>query len=147
MKVKYKELLRSYRGKMDGLVYYYHPYLRRCIAREYVKPRPTENNRRLGAVSANLRALEPAWEFRQDLKVYRSLLLQHPGTEHYTRGNQWSLFTRLMWSQCRAAGLDPEFITRAQIETVELPCRSVKAAVEAGLLPEVPGYELLTREM
>lgn len=147
MKVKYKELIRSYRGKMDGLVYYYHPGLRRCIAREYVKPRPTENNRRLAAVSANLRALEPAREYLQDLKVYRALVQQHPDTEHHVRGHQWILFTRLMWAQCRAAGLDPETVTRAQIEALELPCRSVKTAVEAGLLPEVAGYGLLTREM
>ena len=143
MKVKYRELIRSYRGKHDGLVYYYHPGLERCLARSYVVPKATENNRKLAAVARKIRDLEPSSGYRDDLKVYLQLLKRQPDRGRQLYVNLWSLFTRLIWAQCRSAGLDPELVTREQI--VELPCRTVKTAVEAGLLAEVPGYALLTR--
>ena len=43
--------------------------------------------------------------------------------------------------------IELEAITREQIEANNLPCRSVKRAVEAGLLPRVGGYEMLDRLM
>jgi hypothetical protein len=38
-------------------------------------------------------------------------------------------------------------ITREQITSDNLPCKSVKDAIEAGLLREVNGYENLTQEI
>jgi hypothetical protein len=38
-------------------------------------------------------------------------------------------------------------ITKDEIIAQDLPCRSVKRAVEAGLLPKIPGYEYLVREI
>ena len=146
MKVNYKHLIQSYRGKLDGLVYYYHPGLERCLARKHVIPRFTENNRRWRAIGRNLRDLQPSPGFRDDLRVYLYLRGRRPALPVFN-GNLWNLFTTLMWAQARAADLDLETLTRAEIEALELPCRTVKTAVEAGLLPEVTGYELLVREL
>lgn len=147
MKVSYKELLRTYRGKKGGMVYYYHPGVESYIAREYVKPRATENNRKAGAIMKNLKALNISDEYREDLNVYLKLLRSHTKTRHFMRGNQWSLFLKLMWSLAKIRDIDLEFLTRETIENQDLPCRSVKKAVEAGLLPRVGGYEVLTREL
>jgi hypothetical protein len=38
-------------------------------------------------------------------------------------------------------------ITREQILEQQLPCRSVKAAVEDGLLAKIPGYQYLDNEI
>ncbi len=146
MKVNYKEPIRTYRGKKDGLVYYYHPGLERSLAREYAVPRANETNRKLRAVTQNLQALNPSVGFRDDLKVYIYLLKSHAATEHVFRGHYWSLYLKLMWAMARQLDIDLEFITREQIFAQELPCRTVKSAVEAGLLASVNGYELLVRE-
>ena len=61
------------------------------------------------------------------------------------RGNLWGLFLKLMWAMAKMRGLDLEFLTRETIESENLPCRSVKDAVEAGLLPMVKGYEWMTK--
>ena len=70
MKVSYKQLVRTYRGKKDGIVYYYHPGVECYIARAYVKPRATENNRKSGAIMKNLKALNISDAYREDLVVY-----------------------------------------------------------------------------
>lgn len=38
-------------------------------------------------------------------------------------------------------------LTREQIEIGDLPCRTVKQAVEAGFIPVVRDYEWLTHEL
>ncbi|MDD2332581.1 MAG: hypothetical protein PHI68_08015 [Candidatus Cloacimonetes bacterium] len=43
--------------------------------------------------------------------------------------------------------LDLESITKTAIYEQDLPCISVKRAVEDGLLPEVLGYERFTAQM
>lgn len=146
MKVNYKKPIRTYRGKKDGLVYYYHPGLERSLAREYVVPRATENNRKLRAVTQNLQELNPSPGYRDDLKVYIHLLKSHAATEHVFRGHYWNLYLKLMWAMAKVLNLDLEDITREQILTRELPCRTVKSAVEAGLLIPVSGFEMLVRE-
>ena len=145
MKVSYKNLIRAYRGKHDGLVYYYHPGLQRHLAREYVAPRSSESNRRIAAVARNLRALDISAGYRGDLRLYLRLLDSHADTEGTFRGNYWMLFTRLMWNLADCYCLDLETVTREDL--AGLPCATVKDAVEAGLLAQVPGCELLVRPM
>jgi len=147
MKVKYKGDVRSYRGNKDGLVYYYNHKLDCYIAREYRVPRYNDNNRRMGAVARNLRAIDPSQTYLNDLKIYLILHNERPDVEKPLRGNQWALYNKLMWAMARDLGLDLETLSRAAIESAGLPCRSVKQAVEAGLLAEVPGYEMLVGVM
>jgi hypothetical protein len=45
------------------------------------------------------------------------------------------------------ATVDLKTITREQIVSQNLPCRSVKAVVEDGLLPIIPGYQYMDREI
>lgn len=61
----------------------------------------------------------------------------------------YSLYIKMLWAM---QAKYPEqvilkTITREQIFEQNLPCRSVKAAIEDGLLPQIPGYQYLDREI
>ncbi|HOY85717.1 MAG TPA: hypothetical protein PLQ80_10540 [Candidatus Syntrophosphaera sp.] len=148
MKAKFKNMLLGYTGTCDGLVYYFNRRLNRVIVRLHVKPRSNENNRRFGRIATNLKRLNLSDGYRQDLKIYVSLFNGSMANEDFILQSWYNAFSKLMWNLVKLyPGLDLEFVTRAQIEAGDLPCRSVKRAVEAGLLPSVNGSELLDRLM
>ncbi|MBW6513340.1 MAG: hypothetical protein K0B87_01095 [Candidatus Syntrophosphaera sp.] len=163
MKAILKNMLLAYSGKCDGLVFYYNPRLDRVLVRTIPKWKPTENNHRLARIARNLKALGLSEGFRLDLITY---------TEMYRREyrensvNSWyNLFNRMMWNLAKnyslegsplapdgtppagETAIDLETLNRAQITAGNLPCASVKQAVEAGLLLPVPGYERLDGAM
>ena len=146
MRAYFKNMIQAYRGTCDGLIYYYNPRLKRVLVRPYVKPRPTENSRRFGRIASNLKALEPSPGYVNDLTVYVDIFNARVANEDVILQNWYNAFTRLMWklAQSDPAYVDLETLTRAQIEANDLPCRTVKRAVEAGFLEPVHGYELLT---
>jgi hypothetical protein len=148
MKVYFKNMLKAYRGACDGLIYYYNPRLNRLLVRTYAKPRKTENNRLFGRVARNLRELNPSDAFIRDMTIYADIHLRRAKEGEPVYNNWYMAYTRMMYNLPKH---DPyvqlETLTRNQIETNDLPCRSVKRAVEAGLLESVPGYELLDKLM
>lgn len=161
MKVFFKNMLQAYRGKCDGLVYYYNPRLNRMIARPHVKRRETEQNRLFAAIGANLKLIQPSEGFKRDLADYCDKYNRK--ARNYTRplNNWYNAFTKMMWNLAKTyslegpplgsaeglSAIDLRSLSRADIETHDLPCRSVKRAVEAGLLDAVKGYELLDKLM
>jgi len=52
-----------------------------------------------------------------------------------------------MLSQAEALSIPVTSLTKELIQCQSLPCRTVKSAVEAGLLSEVEGYERLENLM
>jgi hypothetical protein len=58
-----------------------------------------------------------------------------------------NLYNKLMFAMQRTMGIPLAEITREMITDLDLPCSSVKAAVEAGLLPWVNGYERFDKGM
>lgn len=147
MKVWFKNMILSYSGKCDGLVYYYNEKLGRMMSRRHVIPRPTENNTRFSSIAANLKALNISEGYKQDLRDYtiRYSTLKQFKTQPCL--NWYSVFTILMWEMSKTLGIDLATITREQIETQNLPCRTVKQAVEADLIPAVNGYERMMNPM
>ena len=156
MKATLKNMMLAYSGECDGLVYYYNPRLDRVLVRCLPVSKITENNRRLGRSANNLEALGLSEGFRLDLIHYTELYRREYRDNNCT--SWYNLFNKLMWALAKnyslegiplASGqpgltpIDLETLTRAQIETNDLPCRSVKQAVTAGLLPPVPGWERL----
>ena len=137
MEVVFKNILKAYSGKCDGLVYYYNSRLDRVLCRRHVIPRQNTHNRRMAAISRNLKALNPAPEFVNDLKIYAALYRDAPL-------NGQNVYIKLMYALARTYDVDLSTLTREQITELELPCATVKQAVEAGLLAPVPGYERLT---
>ena len=149
MRAYFKNMIQAYRGTCDGLVYYYNPRMKRVIVRPYVKPRETENTRRFGRIARNLKALNLSPGFKSDLSVYVDIHNRRTANADVILTNWYIAFTRLMWNLANQSPetIDLETLSRAYIELHDLPCRSVKRAVDAGLLPPVNGYELLDREM
>ena len=151
MRAYFKNMLQAYRGTCDGLVYYYNPRLQRIIVRPHVKPRPSAQTRRFAAIAKNLKALAPSEAFKTDMTVYTDIYNRRLGSKsrpEHILSNWYNAYMKMMYALPKAEPyIDLEAITRAQIEANDLPCRSVKRAVEAGLLEAVPGYELLDKLM
>ncbi len=160
MKAILKNMMLAYSGKCDGLVFYYNPRLARVLVRSLPEAPITENNRRLARIARNLKALGLSPGFRLDLIHYTELYRRQYRDSNCT--SWYNLFNKLMWALAKAYSLegiplapgepgltpiDLETLTRAQIEAVNLPCSSVQAAVAAGLLPSVPGWERLDNQM
>ena len=144
MKVKCTPFI--YSGTCNGLVYYYSKRLNKLIARRYVVPKASSQNRKIGAISRNLKLLELSEGYISDLKVYLALYNFQPREKCFI---SWrNVFLTLMFAMERLVpGVNLLTITRAQIYGDHLPCRTVKDAVEAGLLAPVAGYERLSAQM
>ena len=141
MKVSLKYNQMAYSGQMDDLIYYWDPRLKRMLARR--KPTNqiiTAQNHRIGAISRNLSSLITNPEYKSDLRVYLDLLLENGLAEGVTRW--FPLFTRMMWKLAdKYPELDLAVLSPA--DALSYSCRSVKTAVEDGLLPLVEGYQRL----
>lgn len=151
MRAYFKNMLQAYRGTCDGLVYYYNPRLQRIIVRPHVKPRPSVQTRRFAAIAKKLKALAPSEAFKTDMTVYTDIYNRRLGSKsrpEHILSNWYNAYMKMMYAlQASDPGIDLEFLERIHIENNDLPCRSVKRAVEAGLLEPVPGYELLDKLM
>jgi hypothetical protein len=135
-----------YSGECDGLVYYWNKRLDKLIARRYVVPRESSSNRRLGAISSNLKRIGLSEAYIADLKLYLAMYSRKPREKCFV---SWrNAFLTLMFALAKTnPEIDLLTITREQIETDNLPCISVKRAVEAGLLPMVESYEKMDSEI
>ena len=138
MQVILKNILKAYSGKCDGLIYYYHPGLDRLLCRRHTIPKRSESNQRFAEIAASLKALQPSEGFWMDLRHYAALVSVKG--RYLNAGN---CYFKLMYALARGFGVDLRTITRAEIDALDLPCRSVKRAIQAGLLQSVAGYERL----
>ena len=141
MKVMFKNLLKAYSGQVDGLVYYYDPRLQKVICRRHVIPRETAQNRNLSAVSKHLKELEPSEGYISDLKLYAAL-----SRERGMVLNWRNVYLKMMYGLSREHGINLLELTRDDIYAQNLPVRSLRLAVEAGLLAPVVGYLRLDSE-
>ena len=138
---------KAYSGKMDGLIYYWHPRFNKLLARRLPeKTKPTAAKQRFAQVSKNLRALQPSPAFQADLLAYLQML---QADDYFPNLNSWYLlFTKLMFAFGQR---HPEFdigsLTKQEIVENSLSCRNLKSAVEDLLLPRVHGYETLEAVM
>lgn len=143
MKVSLKFNQSAYSGELGDLIYYWDPKLKKMLARRKPKAQKiTEHNHRMGAISRNLSNLITNPEFKSDLRVYLDLLMENDLADG---ANRWfMLYTRMMWKlNGKYPELDIETLSREQIYVHNLSCRSVRTAVEDGLLPLVEGYQRL----
>lgn len=147
MKVTLNTGLKGYSGKLEDMIFYYHPRLERTLMRrkpEHVKPTPMNDTYR--SVSRNLKALGVSDAYKSDFGTYLSKLRDEQEHVHYV--SWYNLFIKMMWAmQAAYPAVDLASITRAQIDAENLPCITVSAAVEAGLLPRVKGSNSLIAEM
>lgn len=148
MKVRFQYGLAGYTGKVDGLVYCYCKDLGRVYARRNTYPRLTQENERIGSITSALFALNPGSAYKDDLYLYRiryNALRENSDCPV----RSWSaMYLKMMYLMAKAdSSINLRTLSREEIYARNLPCISVKKAVEAGLLPAVYGYESYVHEM
>ena len=144
MKVHMKNPCFCLRGKLDGLVFYKHPKIDANLARKYKPCKPNSSHERFSAIQRNLGRIQPSAGFVNDCKTYVFLFNLRRETQGRKLCSWTNVFFKMMYGLRR---LDPEIdletITREEIIDEHLPVRSVRDAIEAGILEYVKGGELL----
>ncbi|MBM4403140.1 MAG: hypothetical protein FJ042_01945 [Candidatus Cloacimonetes bacterium] len=148
MKAVWKNLA-PYTGKADELVYYYNRRVGRVLCRKKPDRKPDVTNKTFGGKQRQIYSIELSEAYLKDLRRYAEDYAKLPQQKDKAYPVWTNLYSKMMYAMEKA---DPEkvdlaTITKAQIKAQDLPCRSVKRAVEAGLLPEVKGWEKLKHEM
>lgn len=142
MKVRFKNLLMGYTGKADDSVIFFSPKRGRYIIRKAPTYHEGEHHRDFARIQRQIFGIKPSDEYRNDLREYLKLFNALPGyKESPVLG--WNLmYVKMMWNMHYIMGVDLHSIDREL--ALELPCRSVADAVEAGMLPRVKGYQAFT---
>ena len=97
---------------------------------------------------ANLKLIQPSEGYKQNLRDY--LLAYNSMKENQNKLMlTWNnLFLKLMFAMEKAnPAVDLTALTREQIYVDDLPCKTVKNAIEAGFLPAVDCFQRFTREI
>jgi len=147
MKAHVKAGIKGFSGKLDGAIYYYHPGLKRTLMRRAPKMPIQPQNLDYRDISRQIKAIEPSEGYRHDFRMYLNALRDQD--ESVRLPSWYSLYIKMLWAmQAKYPFLvDLKTISREQIYAADLPCRSVKRAVEDKLLPEIPGYIYLDNEI
>jgi len=149
MKVLFKHLIAGYTGRMDDAVLYYNKYLNKVILRRLVKVKPGPHHDRFRAVTQNIYGLAPSQGYKDDLYRYAHELRKQK-SHRYDGVLVWNnLYSKIMYALAKAypETVDLATLTREQIVLGNLPCQTVKMAVEADLIPWVKGYEALINQL
>jgi len=149
MKVLFKHLIAGYTGKMDDAVIYYNKFLNKVIIRKNPQMPIGEHHKRFKRISQNIYGLQPSQGYRDDLYLY-ACNLRKIKSHRYDGILVWNnLYSKIMFAMAKAmpGTVNLETITRAQIEAENLPCRTVRQAVEAGLITAVKDWQTLTHQM
>jgi len=147
MKASVTTMISGFSGKLDGLVYYYNRHLQKFIVRKVPRFTPSEHTRRLGNIFQALAKLSLSYNYKQDFDIYLAILRSSNHPQGKNLLTWYNLFVKLMWKMKKVYGTDLESITVQQIREQNLPCISIKRAVEDGLLPYVNGYDRFDNEM
>ncbi len=148
MKVLFKNLLAGYTGKADDCVIYYNSKANCCIIRRRPRFKNNPSNDNFRQIMANLRKIKPSHGYISDLHLYLNLYNKLPGNRNRKLITWNNLWYKMLWAMQRtAAGIELKTLTRDQIIATGLPCRTVKTAVDAGLIPKVKGYQYLVNQI
>ena len=142
MKVVFKNMVGGFTGRGDDMIYYYLPRLNGAYVRRRPRPVESEQHRRLAAVQRNLRLIHPAADYIQDFKDYMVLYNQMSRNKWHPVFVWNNLYQKMLYAMAaQDDSIDLTILSRADIYANNLPCVSLKTAVEAGLLPKVKGWE------
>jgi len=145
MKVHFKRGICGLSGKKDGEVYYYNHALQQTIMRHYTKPDHNPGADWFKNVMANLKLINPSAGYKQNLRDYAILYNQLSANRDKPDANWSNLYMKMLFAMAKAnPDIDLTTLSRQQIYDDNLPCITVKAAIEAELLPNVRDSERLT---
>lgn len=142
MKTRFQCGLPALSGKAGDLTYCYDRRSGTVYARRYRTPQLGEHHHKMGRIAKNLFALKPSEAFKYDCRNYASLRAGTQSPRQPRIGNWSNCYLHLMYAMAKAnPQIDLASLSRAQIYAQDLPCISIRRAVEAGLLEPVAGYE------
>ena len=149
MKATRANLLGEFTGKLDGLIYYRSRKNGKLYVRRQWEATQNAGNTGFSSASSAIYALHPSEGYKRDIRDY---LLLYNNSKEGQNAPLWTwtnAYSRLMFAMQKALPetVDLKNITREQIISQNLPCRSIKAAIEANLLLMVRGYEKFTAEI
>jgi hypothetical protein len=149
MKATRANLLGEFTGKLDGLIYYRSRYTGKLYVKKQWKFRNHPEHPRFCNAQQAIFVLQPSAAYIQNLKDYLWLYNKLPENDMGGVHAWTNLYNKMMYAMQKAMPetVNLSNITRQQIVEQNLPCRSLKMAIEAGLLPVVKGYTRFTAEM
>ncbi len=148
MRANFTYGIGAYSGKLDGVVFCRYRREGLVLVRKYKYPTLTENNHKLGGITANLHKIKPSEGYKNDMRTYLSRYNTLRENENRYVRSWVNMYLRLMREMAkRDDSIDLLTLGREEIYTHDLPCISVARAVNAGLLPVVYDYEHLDREL
>ncbi|HPV14794.1 MAG TPA: hypothetical protein PL126_03995 [Candidatus Cloacimonadota bacterium] len=147
MKVKFKYGIRTYSGTVDEMTYGSYRKGRLCIGRQYVIPKATIQNEKMGNAAKNLALLwkSASDEFRADYKIYAGLYATYVSKANEMPPTCYALFTKAMhnWAKGEDPALDLADVQVEDITTLGAGISSIANCVNHNHLPAVPGYNNL----
>ena len=149
MKATRANLLGEFTGKLDGLIYYRSRLNGKLYVRRQFSFKNHPGHPRFREVQQAIFALQPSPGYIQDLKTYLMQYNLLQIKEGQALRSWTNLYVRLMYAMQKAnpESVNLATITREQIDQQDLPCKSLQAAITAGLLPAVKGYERFTANL
>ncbi|MDD4224000.1 MAG: hypothetical protein PHD87_05380 [Candidatus Cloacimonetes bacterium] len=144
MKATRANLLGEFTGKLDDLIYYRRKPGGKIYVRRQFKFKNHPGQPGFASAQKAIYALAPSEAYKRDLKDYLILYNQLPGNADNNAQSWTNIYNKLMFAMQKNLQVPLKNISRAQIAQQNLPCRTVKEAIEAGLLPEVRDYERFT---
>ncbi|MDY0151500.1 MAG: hypothetical protein RBS43_04430 [Candidatus Cloacimonas sp.] len=143
MKVTYKYNLGAYQGKVDDMIFYVDKRSGRTLARRAFTFTNHSGQAPFRQAQQMIYAIKPSETYKQQLLDYCMSYNSLPEAEHKQLFTWCHVYNKIMWNMQKAMpeSVDLKTITRQQIIAENLPCNSLKAAIDAGLLPKVKGYE------
>ncbi len=147
MKVLFKNMLSGYIGNADELVFYYDRRLGRILARRKPHRKPNAQNNAFGQIAKNLMGIKPSQAYKDDLISYSERCL-HLGEFGGVRPIWNNLYMKIMYAmRDEYPNLDLLTLSREQIISLDLPCRTVGLSILAGYLPQVRNWQEFTGEI
>lgn len=148
MKAKLKVLLPGFTGNMDDVTIYYNSKLNKYIARKKVKPKFTPDHSLIQEMHSFRRRIKVTQGYLDDCREYIRLFNQKFRRQGRAMSTWPNVFMKIMRAlKKNYPDIDFLTLTRDVVLEWDLPCRTVAAAVRAGYLEAVPGYEKLDREL
>lgn len=147
MKVNFKNMVKGYSGKCDGLVYYYDSRAQRMCVRRHTKQKITEHNHTFGSITKHLATLQLSQVYKDDFYLYTGAYNSLKANRQNQASSWYNLYIKSMHAMAKQLSIDLLTITRAEIITNDYPCRTVARLIAAGFLPEIRDWEYLNHEM
>jgi hypothetical protein len=148
MKAQMKIMLPGFAGNMDDVVIYYNSHLNKYIARRKVMPKFTPSNEIIKEIYAFARRIELSEAYKADCREYIKLYNRKNRRNGRAMSTWPNVYMKIMRAlKAQYPQLDFATLTREEVIGCDLPCKTVAAAVKAGYLEKVPGFEKLDREI